>query len=167
MTSESPLSQKPKLVATGRKCTRCHCELTEDNITKYRLENSKYQCTPCSQKEKVDWWNRLGDAEYMFRKAKARAKQKGREFTITLQDVKAVDTDVCPIFHIPIKRYPMTAGSKANCARPDSKSLDRIDASKGYVPGNIRVISFRCNELLSNMTLEEFKLISTYYGSQI
>ena len=167
MTSESPLPQKPKLVATGRKCIKCQCELTEDNITEYRLKNSQYQCTPCNKKEKADWWNRMGDAEYMFRKAKARAKHKGREFTITLQDVEAVDTDVCPIFHIPIKRYPITPGAEANCAKPDSKSLDRIDASKGYVPGNIRVISFRCNELLSNMTLEEFKLISTYYGNQI
>jgi len=111
----------------------------------------------------------MPDAEYLWRKARARAKTKGRTFTITHEDVKEVDTDVCPIFQIPIKRYPMVSNESEGkyLIKPDSKSLDRIDASKGYEPGNIRVISFRCNELLSNMTLEEFKLISAYYASKI
>ena len=111
----------------------------------------------------------MSDAQYMFLKARSRAKRMGRLFTITLEDVEKVDTDVCPIFHMPIKRYlivPDNTETK-HLVKPDSKSLDRIDASKGYEPGNIRVISFRCNELLSNMTLEEFKLISAYYASKI
>jgi hypothetical protein len=124
-------------------------------------------CSPCKREINIDWWNNLNDAEYMFIKARNRAKTKGRAFTITIEDVEAVDTDVCPIFHIPIKRYPMTAHTKGSRIKPDAKSLDRIDASKGYEPGNIRVISFRCNELLSNMTIEEFKLISAYYASKI
>ena len=103
----------------------------------------------------------------MLKKAKSRAKSLGRKCTITLKDVEAVDTNVCPIFHIPIKRYPMEAGTNGSVVKPDSKSLDRIDASKGYEPGNIRVISWRCNELLSNMTIEEFKLIAAHYASKI
>ena len=121
-------------------------------------------CNPCHRQARVDNWNKLSDAEYLFRSARARAKSNGREFTITLEDVEAVDTDVCPIFHMPIKRYYMIAGTNnKSIQRPDAKSLDRIDASKGYIPGNIRVISWRSNSLLKDMTIDELKLISDYY----
>ena len=121
-------------------------------------------CTSCGRQQRVDQWNKLSDAEYLFRSARARAKSKGREFTITVEDVEAVDTDMCPIMNIPIKRYFMTANSNnKNFQRDDSKSLDRIDASKGYIPGNIRIISWRGNSLLKDITIDELKLISDYY----
>jgi hypothetical protein len=40
-----------------------------------------------------------------------------------------------------------------------SPSLDRIDSSKGYVKGNVRVISHRANLLKNNATVEELKLL--------
>ena len=168
-TSESPLQPKPKQATLGRKCTKCQCDLTEDNITQFRLKTSSYICTPCNRDRQAELWNSLSDAEYLWRKARARAKAKGRAFTITIEDVEKLDTDVCPIFHIPIKRYPMVSNKSEGkyLIKRDSKSLDRIDSSKGYEPGNIRIISFRCNELLSNMTTEELRLISEYYASQI
>ena len=61
---------------------------------------------------------------------------------------------------MPIYRYPNVSGRDRKWPKqPDSKSLDRIDPTKGYVPGNIRVISSRANILLNNMTAEEAKLI--------
>jgi hypothetical protein len=42
---------------------------------------------------------------------------------------------------------------------PNSPSLDRIDNTKGYVPGNVWVISWRANDLKRNATLEELKLL--------
>ena len=169
MTSESQLQPKPKSGTIGRKCIKCQCELTEDNITKFRLKTFQYICTPCNRERQAGFWNNLSDAEYLWRKARARAKTKGRAFTITVEDVEKLDTDVCAIFHIPIKRYPMVPSRSEgkHLIKPDSKSLDRIDSSKGYEPGNIRIISFRCNELLSNMTTEELRLLSEYYASQI
>ena len=38
-------------------------------------------------------------------------------------------------------------------------SLDRIDSSKGYIVGNISVISLRANMLKNNATLNELKMI--------
>lgn len=40
-----------------------------------------------------------------------------------------------------------------------SPSLDRIDSSKGYVKGNVRVISARANMLKNNATVEELTLV--------
>lgn len=42
---------------------------------------------------------------------------------------------------------------------PRAPSLDRIDTTKGYEPGNIEFISWRANYLKRNGTLEEFELI--------
>jgi hypothetical protein len=40
-----------------------------------------------------------------------------------------------------------------------SPSIDRIDNSKGYIKGNVRVISHRANQLKSNMSVEEARLV--------
>lgn len=41
-------------------------------------------------------------------------------------------------------------------------SLDRIDSSKGYISGNVKVISKRANAIKNDATLEELLLIVEY-----
>ena len=131
------------------------------------------RCKHCFNIYKTDIVNNLTDAQFLFESAQKRAKRLGREFSITVENIEAVDTNICPILNIPIKRYLHQAntGRNKNNQQPDSKSLDRIDASKGYTPNNIRVISWRANNLLSNATPSELAAISNYYlttyGSQI
>ncbi len=38
-------------------------------------------------------------------------------------------------------------------------SLDRIDNSKGYIPGNVAVISWRANLIKNSSTLEELEAV--------
>ena len=73
--------------------------------------------------------------------AKSRANRKGREFSIELSDIVIPDT--CPVLGTPMV----------------GPSLDRIDSSKGYVKGNVRVISKRANTLKNNATIEELELV--------
>jgi hypothetical protein len=42
----------------------------------------------------------------------------------------------------------------------NSYSLDRIDSNKGYVKGNVWVISRRANVIKNNATLEELELLT-------
>tara|TARA_S200002703_G_C3709098_1_gene217781 strand:+ start:292 stop:618 length:327 start_codon:yes stop_codon:yes gene_type:complete len=88
----------------------------------------------------------------MWDLARQRAAKKGMEFTIAIEDVEKVDTDICPLLDIPIKRYP-TVPNRKYTVNPDAKSLDRIDSSKGYTPDNIRVISWAANRMLGNFNL--------------
>ena len=131
-------------------------------------------CRTCANIRRTNNRNKQSDAQILFQYARTRANARGREFTITLEDVEAVDTDICPILNIPIKRYMLTANTgKKPMQRPDTKTLDRIDASKGYVPGNIRIISWKANYMLNSNppTIKEVVSLLNYlinhHGSQI
>ena len=93
--------------------------------------------------------------KYLFWQAKRRAKLRGVEFTLALEDI--VIPRVCPVLGIPI-----AIGSGQRGRANGSPSLDRFDNAKGYVPGNVRVISMRANWLKSNGTLAEFESIVRY-----
>jgi hypothetical protein len=79
--------------------------------------------------------------------ARDRAPKLGIQVDIELSDV--VVPAVCPVFGTPFE-----VGHRDRAA-----SLDRTDPSKGYVKGNVRVISFRANRLKSNATLQELKAL--------
>lgn len=85
--------------------------------------------------------------------AKRRAKEKGLDFNITIEDI--VIPEVCPVLGIPIK----VSSGKTDDTSP---SLDRIDNTKGYVKGNVRVISFRANVIKNNATIEDIRKILEY-----
>ncbi len=89
----------------------------------------------------------------MWSAAKQRAKRSGREFTISVEDI--IIPTHCPALGIEMKRGTMAE-------RANSPSLDRIDSSKGYVPGNVQVISQKANRMKNDATLEELKSLVAY-----
>ena len=94
----------------------------------------------------------------MIIEAKARAKKKGLDFNITSDDVKW--NEVCPIFGVRLVLNNTGAGGSF-----DSPSLDRIDNDKGYVKGNVRIISNRANKLKNTMSYEECEfLLKNWYS---
>ena len=115
---------------------------------------------------KREWNKRNPDAHTKYRNAKplkqmlktARhsALRRGIEFSISEGDLLLID--VCPVLGVAID---WTHGTKGK-VQPNSPSIDRFDSSKGYTPGNVRVISFRANTIKSNATLDEMKSIVKY-----
>lgn len=87
-----------------------------------------------------------------------RAKTKGIEFDLTLEDIPDIP-EVCPIANIPIfiKEYD---GTKGPC--DNSPTLDRVDPSKGYTKDNVRVLSHRANRWKGEMTHEEILRLAAY-----
>lgn len=88
----------------------------------------------------------------MYNRAKQRAKNNGREFTITVDDI--VIPDRCPIL-----KYEININSGRPGAYHNSPSLDRISNDGGYTPDNIQVISQRANAMkgaASNADLRNF-----------
>ena len=82
----------------------------------------------------------------MLYAAKNRAKKRGLEFDLTTSDFE-VPTH-CPVFGIELK---VSDGR----ATDNSPSLDRIDSSRGYVRGNVQVISKLANTMKNNASQEQ------------
>jgi hypothetical protein len=98
---------------------------------------------------------RIEDREsVMLYRARERAKDKGIECTITREDIFI--PEFCPALKI---KLDLDNGVED---RDSSPSLDRFDLTKGYVPGNVHVISFRANRIKNDSTPEELKLVSDW-----
>ena len=84
--------------------------------------------------------------------AKSRAKGKGIPFDITVEDV--VIPTHCPYLGIPLTNEP-------DKSRPHSNpSLDRIVSSRGYVKGNVQVLSNLANRMKADATWEQLVAFS-------
>lgn len=90
----------------------------------------------------------------LFSAAKTRSKRFDVPFNI--QEFNIVIPELCPILGIPLKREE---GKRTDA----SPSLDRIIPERGYVVGNIAVISDRANRLKNNGTSEEHRKIFEWY----
>lgn len=84
---------------------------------------------------------------------KARAKKKGLECNIELADFELIT-------HCPVLGFELDYFNEKQLY--NSPSFDRIDPNKGYIKGNVRIISWRANNLKSNGTIEEFEQIIRY-----
>lgn len=91
-----------------------------------------------------------------FRNKKANAKNRGIEFTIPFGEL--VFPEHCPVLGIPIDYF--VEGQ----ATENSPSFDRIDPSKGYVSGNVVIVSWRANRLKNDGTPEEHIKIAQFYS---
>lgn len=90
-------------------------------------------------------------ARVLLNSAKRRARDKKYKFNIEVSDINI--PTMCPILDIPILRV-YTEGKKAG-PTPNSPSLDRIDNTKGYVKGNVQVISHLANTMKASASPEE------------
>lgn len=82
-------------------------------------------------------------AGYATRDARNRAKKKNVPFNITVDDIMSLITPNCPVYGTEFK---WIGNGKI---LPTSASLDRIDPAKGYVKGNLVIISSKANNIKS------------------
>ena len=105
----------------------------------------------------VNYWNKhYADLE---RVAADLARKMGIDFDLTTADITI--PALCPVLGIPI-----TIGTSKGWS-PGAPTLDRVDNTKGYVKGNVCVISWRANSLKSDATLDEVDRIATYIRDQM
>lgn len=90
--------------------------------------------------------------------ARARARKAGMDATI-----RSVDLDWpthCPVLGIELD-YTTPVGQRP-LRGANLPSLDRWDNAKGYVLGNVRVISLRANLLKNDATWQELMAVAVY-----
>ncbi len=94
-----------------------------------------------------------------FHARKNHAKTHGIEFTITLEYVISIVVDTCPILGLPL------TWCKQGGLGDASPSLDRIDITKGYVPGNVAWVSNKANTIKNSGSAEEHLAIYLWMKS--
>jgi len=86
-----------------------------------------------------------------------RAKAKNLPFNITEEYVKSITPKdmICPALGIKMNTSVEDLDSKP--------SLDRLVPEKGYVKGNVIVVSFRVNRIKTDATPEELMKVAIFY----
>lgn len=103
--------------------------------------------------------------------ARSRAKSKNLPFDIDLDYIRSMVGENaelalnCPIFDIPLDWSRIR--NNGNRAMSNSPSLDRIDPERGYVKGNVWIISYRANVIKNDASHEELKLVTKAVGEAI
>ena len=85
----------------------------------------------------------------LINSTKKTAKVKGIEHNLLPEDL--ILPEYCPLLEIKID---YSAGNGKNMYNP---SVDRIDSSKGYVKGNVEVMSSLANIMKNKATIEQLK----------
>jgi len=82
----------------------------------------------------------------LLKRAEINAKNRSLEFNLTIDDI--IIPDKCPYFKIPFDNSRF------------SLSIDRIDSNKGYVKGNIQIISYLSNKMKNDVSIDELIIFS-------
>jgi len=88
-----------------------------------------------------------------FRKKKSNAVREGKEFTVEFGELEFPTH--CPILGLELDYF--TENKSENTV-----SFDRIDSNKGYVSGNVVIISWRANRIKNNGTADEHQKIADF-----
>ena len=89
-------------------------------------------------------------ANEMLQRAAKRAKEKGLPFDLTIDDIEIPS-------HCPILGFLLEVGNYKS-----QPHLDRIKPIKGYIKGNVRVISGLANRIKTDATPEEIRKVADY-----
>jgi hypothetical protein len=171
-----------------KQCSKCKevlpvamfCKKAE---LKYGLDS---HCRLCRRKIQAKYYNNGGkEKKQAYRKsnpilnittsmtgsARGRAKKKNLPFDIDLDYVRSMVGENaefashCPVFKMPLE-WSCQRGNGRD-PLPNSPSLDRIDPGRGYVKGNVWIISHRANTIKNDASHEELKLVTKAVGEAI
>lgn len=91
-----------------------------------------------------------------FRAKASNAKRIGWEWSVNFGDLQW--NTHCPILGMELDYF-------AETRQENSPSFDQIDAGKGYIKGNVQIVSWRANRIKNNGTAGEHRRIADYLDS--
>lgn len=112
-----------------------------------------------SDAQYVKWGVKEDSSLYDMKRQKFRTKKgssKGWEWTLTFGELDWPTH--CPVLGIELDYF-------AERRQDNSVSFDRVDNSKGYLTGNVRIISWRANRLKNDGTAEEHEAVARWMKS--
>jgi len=138
-------------------CIRCRQSKPADAFYPTRTYHGQRQasnvCKTCKGKTTASW-QRRNPVRCIFLAAKNRAERKGLSFTLTLDAL-------VELWMAQAGRCALSGLRFGKKCSPFSASLDRIDSSRGYVPGNVRFVLTALNYALRDYGLSVYLKIAT------
>ncbi len=108
------------------------------------------------KKSEAKAWIENNHRSWLLRQIKLRAKKMNIKFNLTLEDI--VVPERCPVLGIKLER-----GKGQSCDA--SPTVDRINAKRGYVKGNVAIISRKANSLKGHATAAQHRRIAEWMES--
>jgi len=140
-----------------------HAQWRLKNPDKIKAYVQKHQV---KSTQKLKRWRHANPERCLYLNIKSRAKRMGTEFNLDWQDIDI--PILCPALGIPIL-VGTNEGMKTGPS-PHSPSVDRIDNDKGYVKGNIQVLSHKANTMKNSASPKQLLRFANWiiyiYGGQ-
>lgn len=147
-----------------KKCPSCHSLKEESDFGKdaSRRDGLCAHCRACRTVRSMHYQSRLRSEQPLalhLIAAKGRAKKEGVPFDITPSDIEKPKR--CPVFGM-VLQYDGTG--RGYGAKEDAASLDRIYPKRGYVKGNVVVVSWKANRAKCLLTPEDVIKLAAFYA---
>lgn len=128
-------------------CDSCKVVKRRESVRKYYYRNQE-ECKRKSLERNLIKY-REDDQLRLYKNSKSRATREGIEFNLSKDDI--VIPERCPVL-----------GVSFEYGTYHTMSLDRIVSTKGYVKGNIQVMSHKANAMKNSATPEELVKFSEW-----
>ena len=168
-------SELPQILALGRSGESIAAIARRYGVSRQRMKqlvdkffpNWKYECSYTAramareEAYKHKWGLREGTDLYRSKRTKWRNKKynalaKGIPWDLEFSDIEWPTH--CPALGIELDYF-------AESVQDSCVSFDRIDPSKGYVKGNVIILSSRANRIKNNATYEDLQKIAHFLQS--
>ena len=148
------------------KCTICNktkkwlsAEILSHVSTKKKVNRGIIGCG-CKRHYLNNKFGSIVDQSCFERFYNSRRRAKDFSLAFNIDPTDCISPKYCPILGIKLEQNNDKSFSE------NSPSLDRIDPKKGYVKGNVQVISMKANRMKNNGSIEELLLISKWVNRQ-
>lgn len=118
-----------------------------DSETHNRLSRESYHRHKDRLTVKKNQWDEDNYDWILWDSARRRSKLEGFEFNLDRSDI--VIPERCPYLGISLTSYRGRGNIWTNA------SIDRIDNNRGYVKGNIQIVSRKANTMKQDVSIEE------------
>jgi len=102
----------------------------------------RYETDPEKVREANRRWKTDNPASHLLRNCRGNARKRGLDFALTVEGIEGMLAPMtCSATGLPLT-WEHDGSTRAN---PWAPSIDRLDCSRGYVPGNVRVVCWAFN----------------------